>query len=78
MKNIREIIKEHTSYKLPGKELYDEQQVEQMLKEYGIMVVEGCAESADTKREYREGLDSGGYVNVVDKDSILRVKDSIK
>lgn len=72
MKNIKEIIKEHTSYKLPGKELYDEQQVEQMLKEYGTMVVDECYEQAEiTPDDWTDG-------RYIIEESIMRVKDSIK
>lgn len=77
MKPLQEIVDQIIRGVIMHKSMGDEQ-VKQVLKEWADSIVEECAGSADTKKEYREGLDSGGYVNVVDKDSILRVKDSIK
>lgn len=70
MKTIKELMEQHIPNSAYGH--YSNYQIEQMLKEYGTMVVEEC--KAQAKVEH--GLSGRGAW--IDENSILRVKDSIK
>lgn len=77
MKTIKELMEQHIPNSAYGH--YSNYQIEQMLKEYGTMVVEECAEKVETKSEiwYNGEGESESY-DVVDKESILKVKKLIK
>lgn len=74
MKTIKKLMNTYVTTDSEGGQ-YSKKAVEQMLKEYGTIVVEECASTFRWEWDYPE---SPTAMEIVDPDTIKEVKDSIK